>query len=188
MDNNIATQNIATSKTNVAACLIVAVLCFVAFCFGWSVRGYDNERMLRDTITDTTTIVVYDTTTYRQPVAVDSVVLRYETIKVRKVVNDTIVSLIADTITIDEDSIAVEIPITQRTYTDSTYSAWVSGYNLRLDSIQVFSRTEYRTVTNTIEVKDTKRWGIGIQGGVGVGKAGISPYIGIGVQYNIVKW
>lgn len=161
-----------------AVVLNTLALCLISFCFGWSVRGCDNERMtMRDTITDTTTIVVYDTITYRKPVAVDSVVVRYRTINVHNVVTDTI-----------NDTIFVQLPITQKTYTDSTYTAWVSGYDLCLDSIQVYPRTEYKTITNTIKVQDTKRWGIGIHGGVGVGKGGFTPYIGVGIQYNIIRF
>lgn len=170
-----------------AVVLNTLALCLISFCFGWSVRGCDNERMMRDTITDTTTIVVYDTVTCRQPIAVDSVVLRYETIKVRKVVTDTITTHLADTMVV-ADSVAVEIPITQRTYKDSTYTAWVSGYEPCLDSIQVYPKTEYKTINTTIKVQDTKRWGIGVQGGVGYGKGGFTPYIGVGVQYNIIRW
>lgn len=167
--------------------LWIGALSVVMFVFGWFIRGCDNDRV-QQIHTDTVSVVVVDTLTYKRPVPVDSVVLRYETVKVRKVINDTVKTTITDTLVVDADSIAVEIPITQRTYTDSTYSAWVSGYHPRLDSIQVYPRTEIHTITNTIEMKDTKRWGIGIQGGVGVGKSGISPYIGIGIQYNIVKW
>lgn len=160
--------------------LLLAVICLIAgvafLC--------KEQREEAQTIThiDTTRVVVYDTVTYRQPIAVDSVVLRYETIKVRKVVNDTIKVLDSA-----EDSVSVEIPITQKHYADSTYSAWVSGYDPFLDSIKVYPRTEVVTITKQIQDKP-KRLGIGIQGGVGFGKGGFTPYIGIGVQYNIIRW
>lgn len=160
--------------------LVLAVICLIA---GVAFRCKE-QREEAQTIThiDTTRVVVYDTVTYRQPIAVDSVVLRYETIKVRKVVSDTIRVMESA-----EDSVSVEIPITQKHYADSTYSAWVSGYDPCLDSIKVYPRTEVVTITNTIKDKP-KRWGIGIQGGVGYGKGGFTPYIGIGVQYNIIRW
>lgn len=169
---------------------ITCALCFIAFCLGWSVRGCDNEQMqVRDTITDTVTFVKYDTVTYRKPVAVDSVVVRYKTISVElKEDNFPKLDDKEDNFPIKKDSVTVEIPITQKTYTDSTYTAWVSGYEPCLDSIQVYPRTEYKTITNTIKVQDTKRWGIGIQGGVGYGKGGFTPYIGVGIQYNIIRW
>jgi hypothetical protein len=172
--------------------------------------------LMRDTITDTTTIVVYDTITYRKPVAVDSVVVRYKTIHVElkedNFPNKTVTKLPESVQKLPEsvqkfpesdqnlqdsvpnfgktvpDSANVVIPITQKTYKDSTYTAWVSGYDPSLDSIQVYPKTEYKTITNTIKMQDTKRWGIGIQGGVGYGKGGFTPYIGIGVQYNIIRW
>lgn len=160
--------------------LVLAVICLIA---GVAFRCKE-QREEAQTIThiDTTRVVVYDTVTIRKPVAVDSVVLRYETIKVRKVVNDTI-----KVIDSAGDSVSVEIPITQKHYADSTYSAWVSGYDPCLDSIQVYPRTEVVTITQKIQDKP-KRWGIGIQGGVGYGKGGFTPYIGIGVQYNIIRW
>jgi hypothetical protein len=145
--------------------------------------------LMRDTITDTTTIVVYDTITYRKPVAVDSVVVRYKTVHVElKEDNFPKLDDKEDNFPIKNDSTTVELPITQKTYKDSTYTAWVSGYDPSLDSIQVYPKTEYKTITNTIKMQDTKRWGIGIQGGVGYGKGGFTPYIGIGIQYNIIRW
>lgn len=159
--------------------LVLAVICLIA---GVAFRCKEEKEAQTITHIDTTRVVVYDTVTIRKPVAVDSVVLRYETIKVRKVVSDTVrVEQMA------EDSAVVEIPITQKHYTDSTYSAWVSGYAPCLDSIKVYPRTEVVTITNTIKDKP-KRWGIGIQGGIGYGKGGFSPYVGIGVQYNIIRW
>lgn len=159
--------------------LVLAVICLIA---GVAFRCKEEKEAQTITHIDTTRVVVYDTVTYRQPIAVDSVVLRYETIKVRKVVSDTV--KVMDSA---EDSVSVEIPITQKHYADSTYSAWVSGYDPCLDSIKVYPRTEVVTITKQIQDKP-KRWGIGIQGGVGYGKGGFTPYIGIGVQYNIIRW
>lgn len=158
--------------------LVLAVICLIA---GVAFRCKEQREAQTITHIDTTRVVVYDTVTYRQPIAVDSVVLRYETIKVRKVVNDTIKVLDSA-----EDSVSVEIPITQKHYADSTYLAWVSGYDPCLDSIKIYPRTEVVTIA---KIQDkSKRWGIGIQGGVGYGKGGFTPYIGIGVQYNIIRW
>lgn len=159
--------------------LVLAVICLIA---GVAFRCQEQKEAQTITHTDTTRVVVYDTVTCRKPIAVDSVVLRYETIKVRKVVSDTI--KVVDSA---EDTVAVEIPITQKHYADSTYSAWVSGYDPCLDSIKVYPRTEVVTITKQIQDKP-KRWGIGIHGGVGYGKGGFTPYIGIGVQYNIIRW
>lgn len=161
--------------------LVLAVICLIFRC---------KEQKEAQSIThiDTTRVVVYDTVTYRQPIAVDSVVLRYKTIRVEVKEDDFPKSDDReDNFPTKADSVSVEIPITQKHYADSTYSAWVSGYEPCLDSIQVYPKTEYKTITSTIKDKP-KRWGIGIQGGAGYGKGGFTPYIGIGVQYNIIRW
>jgi hypothetical protein len=121
-------------------------------------------------------------------VAVDSVVVRYKTIHVElKEDNFPKLDDKEDNFPIKNDSTTVELPITQKHYADSTYSAWVSGYDPCLDSIKVYPRTEVLTITKQIQDKP-KRWGIGIHGGVGISKGGFTPYIGIGVQYNIIRW
>lgn len=136
----------------------------------------DTTEISRDTIP-----VFIDT-----PIPRDSTVLRYETITVP--VNDTVYAIVADTLGIDH--IAVEIPITQKMYQDSTYQAWVSGYDPALDSIRIFQpvTTITRTITNTEVRYKTKHWGLGIQAGMGVTPTKIEPYIGIGVSYNIFSW
>ena len=73
-------------------------------------------------------------------------------------------------------------------YEDSLYRAWVSGYRPRLDSLMVFPRTVYRTVTNDIYhtiVPKKKRWGLGLQVGYGYP---FGMYAGVGVSYNLWHW
>ena len=74
-------------------------------------------------------------------------------------------------------------------YRDSSYRAVVSGYvDPRLDSLQIFPRTVYQTVTNDIyhAVKPKKkRWGFGLQAGYGY-PGGF--YVGAGVSYNLWQW
>lgn len=120
------------------------------------------------------------------PIPRDSTVLRYETIKVP--VYDTIRPIVADTL--ENDSISVEIPITQKLYQDSTYQAWVSGYHPALDSIRIYQpvTTITHTITNTEVRYKTKRWGVGVQAGIGLTPNKVEPYIGIGVAYNIFSW
>lgn len=76
----------------------------------------------------------------------------------------------------------------QAYYEDSLYRIWVSGYRPRLDSLQIFSRTVNRTVTNDIYHTITpkkKRWGIGLQVGYGYPNGW---YVGVGVGYNLFWW
>lgn len=78
------------------------------------------------------------------------------------------------------DTIYVPVPITQKEYTTPDYRAWVSGYKAALDSIDVFPKTIY--ITKKIP---SHRWGLGVSAGYGVGRSGLSPYIGVGVYYRI---
>lgn len=133
-------------------------------------------------------ITTYDTIPYRQPVPVDSVVLRYVTEKLpaadqpsspKASVETLVDSIVCQT---PKDSVEVVIPITQKIYEDSTFRAYVSGYHPALDSIQIFQRKA--TVYIRSPTKN-KRWGIGIQAGFGLTPHRVQPYIGIGISYNI---
>lgn len=74
-------------------------------------------------------------------------------------------------------------------YKDSTYYARISGINAYLEEIKVFPRTEYKYITTTEKVYEKPRkWGIGIQVGYGAGKNGIQPYVGVGIQYDLMRF
>lgn len=73
-------------------------------------------------------------------------------------------------------------------YEDSLYRAVVSGYvDPRLDSMTVYPRTVYQTVTNDpVSIKPKKkRWGFGLQAGYGY-PGGM--YVGAGISYNLFVW
>ena len=76
-------------------------------------------------------------------------------------------------------------------YEDSLYRAVVSGYvDPRLDSMTVYPKTVYRTVTNDIyhpvAIKPKKkRWGLGLQAGYGYPGGW---HVGAGVNYNLFMW
>ena len=84
------------------------------------------------------------------------------------------------------DSIDVPVPIVQKRYEDSLYTAWVSGVQPNLDSIRLYQPTIVETVTRTI-VKSSPRLSVGIQGGVGVGVISRQPdiYVGLGIQWRL---
>lgn len=141
-----------------------------------------------ETSTEKVIEIVYDTIPVfiDTPIPRDSTVIRYKTVTVP--VYDTIKTYHADTL--HSDSVTVTLPITQKIYRDSTYEAWVSGYVPALDSIRIFQpiTTITNTVTNTEIRYKQKRWGLGVQVGIGVTPSKIEPYVGIGVSYNIFSW
>ena len=86
------------------------------------------------------------------------------------------------------DSLQLVLLRVQRHYSDSTFDAWVSGIDPRLDSIKTYQTNMVITKEiPVIQVKKT-RWGLGVNAGYGVGQGGLTPYIGIGVSYNILSW
>lgn len=204
-------------KKAVLICLSLLMMFTIGFIAGgWEqekkqVYDYQEWCSHRDTIVDTIP--------YYEPVPVDSLVLRYETVlvplyadslevvtnsvenvlnpvengifateNVRKPVENVIIhtdssgDYAQETRQNIRDSVSVRIPITQKHYVDSTYEAWVSGWQPSLDSIFVYRQTE--VVTNVIQ-KPPRRWGIGVQGGYGMTPEGFQPYVGIGVHFRL---
>lgn len=171
-------------KANKIIFAVLLALLVVSVCF--NIHQCSTERA---TYQDTIRTTFVDTVAFYKPVPRDSVVIRYVA-EVLQVVSDT---CNIDTINIPgsgnidgdfiQDSVKVAIPISSKVYEESTYTAYVSGYRASLDSIFVYPRREVITITNKAK---PKRWGLGIHAGYGVGKDGLSPYIGIGLSYNLL--
>ena len=157
----------------------------------------------------TDTIVKFDTICIAEPVATDSVVIRYVTrwlavaenpdtnmlgtvsdepyansqdtvdIGVDALVNDVVAN------NMPPDSARVIVPFTQKTYETDDYKAWVSGYEPELDSINIYRRTE--TVTNTMYLdKKRRRWGVMVGVGAGISHKGtVTPMVGVMIGYKI---
>ena len=163
----------------------------------------------RDTIK--TTFV--DTIPYYKPVPKDSTVIKYVTATLPKAddkednfPNKTVTKLpesvqknpesdknLQDSVqnfgkSVPEDSVTVQIPMTQKVYEDSTYTAYVSGYRASLDSL-IFKMP--REVVTIKEHSKPKRWSVGVQVGYGMtlkGTPQFTPYIGVGVSYNLFSF
>ena len=84
------------------------------------------------------------------------------------------------------DSIDVPVPIVQKRYEDSLYTAWVSGFEPALDSINLRLPTVTEIVTKTI-VKPSPLITFGVQAGAGYGVINKKPdiYLGVGAQINL---
>lgn len=157
----------------------------------------------------TDTIVKFDTVCILEPVATDSVVIRYKTrwLAVAEKPETDVSGMVADepyaeaqgTVAIGVDALVndvvannmppdsarVIIPITQKTYETDEYKAWVSGYETELDSINIYRRTE--TVTNTLYLdKKRRRWGCMVGVGAGISHKGtVTPMVGVMIGYKI---
>lgn len=157
--------------------IYVILLFLLGVVVGWFCNKCSNQQQQVD-VSDTITITYYDTIEYYQPIPVDSTIVRYDVKTLKRVINDT--SYVYSKV---EDSVKVEIPITSKHYSDSTFEAWISGYEPCLDSIRVYNKMQKITIK-----EKQKKWGIGIQGGIGVTPKSVQPYIGIGVSYNLFSF
>ena len=178
---------------------IVGIMCG---CLLGSLYGRMASR--EGVIVSTDTVTVYDTLLVENPKARDSVVVKCITKTLPKSRVDNIPQIgnmqgdnIPQIGNIQgdniprfaevADSVEVEIPIIQKRYDGENYSAWVSGYEPRLDSIRVRERTNLVTIR---ESKPPNRWHVGVQCGVGYAPRNnrIEPYIGIGITYSIISF
>ena len=73
-------------------------------------------------------------------------------------------------------------------YKDSTYTAVVGGIEPYLKSIEIYPKTIYVNNNTTTTIKVRSRFGLGVQAGYGLSRNGLQPYIGVGVQYNLIQW
>ena len=73
-------------------------------------------------------------------------------------------------------------------YKDSTYMAVVGGIEPYLKSIEIYPKTIYVNNNTTTTIKVRSRFGLGVQAGYGYGRNGLQPYVGVGVQYNLIQW
>lgn len=125
-------------------------------------------EVVRDTIVDTITIV--------KPIVRESIVIAKEIVRlpIVKEINkvDTII-----------DSVKVEIPITQKVYCDSNYTAWVSGYHPQLDSIKLVNRLVNNS-SYSFKSKESQRLVFGLSAGYGITPKGFQPYLGVGFTFS----
>lgn len=94
----------------------------------------------------------------------------------------------------ERDTIYVSLPKETRVYEDTRYRAEVSGYQPSLDRIDIYTQTQVVTKDVTQVITQKTRWGIGISAGYGLAinannrAITPAPYVGIGIQYNLISW
>ena len=149
--------------------ILLIACCIVSFLGGYDFASKHcyNVSTVTDTIVKRDTITSIPDTVYR------TVALGEKTVKV--VIHDTLCKT---------DTVTVSLPFVQKQYKDSSYSAWISGYEPSLDSIRVFPKTTIIRESKVVRQKD-RRWGV--FGGVGIGVSDrITPCVGVGIGYRIL--
>lgn len=134
------------------------------------------------------TIPWFDTIPYYLPVPRDSVVIRYVTATL-PAAHD---SITADDVPGDavcenaaSDSARVVVPITQKVYCTPDFTAYVSGYQVSLDSFNIY-RQHYLLEPRPPD--KTSRWGLSAGTGVAWTPDGLRPALFVGVTYTFKRF
>lgn len=146
--------------------LLIGIIIGILFCVGLKYCHNINNGNFPKTVIerDTTVIVKNDTIVVSKPIELEKTIVRYDTIA-----KDTILTY------------------EQKTYGDSNYVAYVSGYSPRLDSLNIFCKDTTRTITITNEVEKKQSWaskhlgwGITLGGGYGLVNQKFDLFVGVG--------
>ena len=82
------------------------------------------------------------------------------------------------------DTTFVPLPREEVTYQDTAYRAVVSGYLPRLEELEIYQKERIVTIQTERVIKPSP-WAISVHGGYGISTKGLTPYIGVGISYNI---
>ena len=125
------------------------------------------------------TLLIFDTITLTKPVFVEKIQL------------DSVYMPVTDTLW-KHDTLYVYLEREQIQWQDSLCRVYASGINPQVDSVTHFVQETIipREISDLVKVKS--RWGLGIQVGYGAGVNGkqvyLTPYVGVGISYNILSW
>lgn len=177
-------------KRDIAA-IILTVLC-TAFIVFYAMNVAKNRSVPEQTV-EIATVETIDTARFMKPEPVTAEVIKVKSVKL-KVKSGTARNGLGinkcayvDSLSHNVDSIDVVIPIERKVYQDSNYRAVVSGYDVSLDTIEVYARHEITTIRHTVTTSP-KRWGIGLAAGYGVTPKGLQPFVGVSVTYTIFRF
>ena len=125
------------------------------------------------------TLLIFDTITLTKPVFVEKIQL------------DSVYMPVTDTLW-KHDTLYVYLEREQIQWQDSLCRVYASGINPQVDSVTHFVQETIVNREISIPVKVKSRWGLGIQVGYGAGVNGkqvyLTPYVGVGISYNILSW
>ena len=193
------TKQVSIMDKKTLTYIVLAMLLLLGVSLFWNYKQYRDLQEKPEVVRDSVTIIEYKDTKDSLPTAkTESVVgsIKVPIPKKKKDVDAEFSQSVPDSFpnlyqsvpdTESEDSL--ELEITQKVYSDSTYTAYVSGYEPRLDSIFVRQKVITNTIheTRTIKEKKFRRWNVGLIGGYGYGfqSKTFEPFIGVGLTISL---
>ena len=152
--------------------LILANFFMLGFCIG---QKHPHKLPVEPIKTKVDTLVIHDTLTSYEPVFIERQKL------------DSVLVPVLDTMMI-HDTTFVFLEREKVTWRDSLCEVYASGIMTSVDSVKHFQEYKYITIETQVPVKVRSHWGLGVQAGYGVGKGGLTPYVGVGISYNLLSW
>ena len=164
--------------TDTSKRILSALLCAVLTNIGIKLcELYERNRMRPNEAINAKvdTLIVRDTITLLKPISVTKRVVERELVPA------------TDTIYV-HDTLYVYLDREQIQWRDSLCEVYASGINPRVDSVRHYRESKIITIKTQPPVKVKANWGVGLHAGYGASKDGLSPYIGVGLTYNILSW
>ena len=154
----------------------IAVAVLIGFLIGHKHPQKLPVEQIKDKVE---TLLIFDTITLTKPVFVEKIQL------------DSVYMPVTDTLW-KHDTLYVYLEREQIQWQDSLCRVYASGVNPQVDSVTHFVRETIVNREISVPVNVKSRWGLGIQLGYGAGINGkqvyLTPYVGVGISYNILSW
>ena len=164
-------------KILIAGAVIVAALA-LSFMAG---QRHAQKRLILPQRERVDTLFILDTIVSEKPVFVEKKVV--EKVPVPVPISDTM--MVHDTIYVYMDREQVH-------WQDSLSDVYASGYDVQVDSVRHNIQTQVITKERDVIVKAKPKWSVGVHVGYGAfaknGQISASPYIGVGISYNLFSW
>ena len=125
--------------------------------------------------TQTDTLYLRDTITVSAPVWLTKTVIARDTFAV------------VDTVRL-RDTVLVVLDREQVEWRDSLATVWASGVRPRVDSVRHYVAEREVIISERVTHTKKTRWGVGVQAGYGASDKGLTPYVGVGLSYNLLAW
>ena len=193
------TKQVSIMDKKTLTYIVLAMLLLLGVSLFWNYKQYRDLQEKPEVVRDSVTIIEYKETKDSLPTAKTESVVGSIKVPIPKKKKDVDAELsqsvpdsfpdLSQTVPDTESEDSLELEITQKVYSDSTYTAYVSGYEPRLDSIFVRQKVITNTIheTRTIKEKKFRRWNVGLIGGYGYGfkSQTFEPFIGVGVMISL---
>lgn len=125
------------------------------------------------------TLFIYDTIVSEKPIYKE------------KKITERILVPVTDTIRV-KDTLYLYAEREQIHWKDSLSDVYASGIDVNVDSVLHYVPMKIVTETTEVIIKMKPKWSIGVHAGYGAfannGQIATSPYIGVGLSYNLFSW